>query len=202
MNARRISLIGVAVGASLALAACSQSKTTTAAADTAATPTDTATEVAGMDGTATPAATGTASAETTKFLTDAMKGDNSEVRVGKLAAEKGGSQGVKDYGRMLASDHDGHKAKLASLAGSLGVPATEETKPEADTLYKKLQGLNGAAFDKAFVAGMITDHKKDIASYTKEADRGDPPALGDLARQTVPTLEKHLATAESLQKGM
>lgn len=202
MNTHRHLLVTLAAGISLTAAACSQTSTTTA--DTAATPSETAatTDTAGMDSMATPAATGTASAEATKFLTDAMKGDNSEVRVGTLAAEKGASQGVKDYGRMLASDHSGHKAKLLALASSLGVSPTEATKPEADALYKKLQGLSGAAFDKAYIAGMVEDHKKDIAAYKKEADRADPAALGELAKQTVPTLEKHLATAEKLQKGM
>jgi putative membrane protein len=178
----------------LATAACSGGND--ASDDTAAT--DTAT----MDTTATPAATDTAAASSPAagFLTEAMKGDNSEVRVGKLAQDKGASQGVKDFGKMLVDDHGKHKDQLAQVATAMNVPSTEETTPEADALYGKLQGLSGADFDKAFVAGMVEDHKKDIDKYQKEADSSDPAQLTDLAKQTLPVLKKHLETAQSLQK--
>ena len=143
-----------------------------------------------------------ADSHATAFLTDAMKGDNGEVRVGKLAAEKGSSQGVKDYGTMLATDHGAHRAKLATLAGTMNMTATDETKPEADELYAKLQKLSGKDFDKAFVDGMVEDHKKDIAAYEDEAKSSDPAPVLSLANETLPTLKKHLATAQDLQKGM
>jgi len=118
----------------------------------------------------------------------------------KLAQDKGASQGVKDFGKMLADDHGKHKDQVAKVATAMNVPTTEETKPEADELYTKLQGLSGADFDKAFVAGMIDDHQKDIDKYQKEADSSDPAQVTDLAKQTLPTLKKHLQTAQSLKK--
>eukprot|EP01035_Chromulina_nebulosa_P014559 gene14559-19263_t len=39
------------------------------------------------------------------FLRDAIKGDNSEIALGKLAADKGASEGVKSFGMTLATDH-------------------------------------------------------------------------------------------------
>jgi len=45
---------------------------------------------------------------------------------------------------------------------------------------------------------MITDHKKDIAEYEKEAKSKSP--LSDFAKETLPTLEHHLQTAEALAK--
>jgi putative membrane protein len=184
-----------AVALVLAATACSGNKDDATGADA------TATDTAAMDTAATPAATDNAAATpAAAFLTDAMKGDNSEVKVGKLAQDMGASQGVKDFGKMLADDHGKHKDQLAKVAMALNVPTTDETKPEADALYGKLQGLSGAEFDKAFVAGMIEDHKKDIDKYQKEADSSDPAQVTDLAKQTLPTLKKHLQTAQSLQK--
>jgi putative membrane protein len=48
------------------------------------------------------------------------------------------------------------------------------------------------------VKAMITDHKKDIAEYEKEAKSKSP--LSDFAKKTLPTLEHHLQTAETLAK--
>ncbi len=188
----RFTFLAVPVSAALALAACSQS----APADTAASD-----DTAMADAAGTAATTADASDHASQFLTDAMKGDNSEVRVGKLAAEKGSTQGVKDFGRMLAEEHGSHLQKVAAVAQSLGVPTTDETKPEADQVYAKLQGLSGKDFDQAFIIAMIEDHKKTIATYQQEASSGDAAAVTDLAKQTVPTLQKHLETAQSLQNG-
>jgi putative membrane protein len=45
---------------------------------------------------------------------------------------------------------------------------------------------------------MVTDHKKDIAKYEKEAKSKGP--LADFAKETLPTLQHHLQTAEALEK--
>src|SRR4051812_19094198 len=100
MKSRLIPAFVLASGVCLATAACSKHDDTS---DTNAA----ATEAPAVDTAATPAATDTAAAASSQaaaFLTDAMKGDNSEVRVGQLAQTKGSSQGVKDFGKMLESD--------------------------------------------------------------------------------------------------
>jgi putative membrane protein len=144
------------------------------------------------------AATTTVSAADQAFLTDAMKGDNSEVALGKLAQQKGAAQGVKDLGTMLVTDHGAHEATLATLAGQTGVATTDDLKDEAKTEETKLNGLSGAAFDKEFVRATVEDHKKDIAAYEKEAKGTGPVA--QMAQQTLPTLRKHLEAAEALAK--
>ena len=188
MKSMLIPVVALVSGISLATVACSKKDE--------ATTTDTTTA---SDAVATPTAA-VADDHASKFLTDAMKGDNSEVRVGKLAQDKGSSQGVKDFGKMLADDHGKHKDQVAQVATALNVPATDETKAEADAVYGKLQGLSGAEFDKAFVSAMIDDHKKDIDAYQQEAGSGDATQVTDLAKQTLPTLKKHMQTAQSLQK--
>jgi hypothetical protein len=46
---------------------------------------------------------------------------------------------------------------------------------------------------------MVADHKKDIKAYEKEAKKND--AAGAYAKETLPTLKKHLETAQSLSGG-
>lgn len=133
------------------------------------------------------------------FLTEAMKGDNSEVALGKIAQSKGSSQGVKDLGAMLVSDHGAHKTEVATLAGQAGVPATDDLTDEAKTLETKLNGLSGADFDKAFVDAAVEDHQKDIAKYEAQAKSSDPQTAA-LANKTLPVLKKHLESAKALRK--
>ena len=184
------SLLACVTGMSLAIASCSGDN---GADDTAAN----------GDATVSPpetvAATAAAENHAAQFLTDAMKGDNSEVRVGRLAVENGSSKGVRDFGQMLVMDHGKAKEQVVQVALAMNVPATDDTLPEADAVYTRLQALSGADFDKEFVAAMIEDHRKDIDKFEQEAGSGDPAQVTDLARQTVPTLRKHLETAQSLQ---
>ena len=50
------------------------------------------------------------------FLKKAMEGDNSEIHLGQIAAQKGASAGVRDFGQMLVSDHTKGKADALPVA--------------------------------------------------------------------------------------
>jgi putative membrane protein len=56
--------------------------------------------------------------------------------------------------------------------------------------------LSGPAFDRAFAKHMVQDHKKDIKEYEKEAKMSD--AAGSYAKEALPTLHKHLESAQNL----
>ena len=131
------------------------------------------------------------------FVTDAIKGDNGEVAIGQLAQAQGQSQAVKDFGKLLVSDHGAHKQELAALAQTAGVPVTNEPTDEAKANLEKLKGLRGADFDKQFKTMMVEDHTKDIAKYEKQASSGDTQTAA-LAQKTLPTLRKHLDAANAL----
>jgi len=131
-----------------------------------------------------------------KFIKAAIEGDIAEIDVGKLAQEKGQSEAVKQYGAMLVKDHGEHKAKAEEVASQLGVtPPTGSSFGEKAT-YAKLKLLSGETFDRSFAKSMVTDHRDDIRDYQKEASKSD--AAGRLARETLPTLHKHLEAAQRL----
>ena len=132
------------------------------------------------------------------FIKDAMQGDLAEVNMGKLAQEKAQSQGVKDFGKMLEQDHGEHSQKVQGKAQELGVTPPQEPNTTQKSMYDRLSKLSGGQFDDQFVKAMVTDHKKDIAKYEKEAKSKGP--LADFAKETLPTLEHHLQTAETLAK--
>jgi putative membrane protein len=131
------------------------------------------------------------------FVTEAMEGDNGEVAIGNLAATQASSAAAKAFGQALATDHGGHKHKLQALASKAGVPITEEPSSEAKSNLEKLKALHGSEFDREFARMMVEDHEKDIAKYEKQASTGDPESSA-MAKETLPTLRKHLAAAKSL----
>jgi putative membrane protein len=132
------------------------------------------------------------------FISKAIEGNYAEVEMGKLAQDNGQSEGVKSFGKMLVTDHSAGNEKAIAAAKSLSV--TPPTGPSASqkAAHDKMAKMKGADFDKAFAKDMVADHKKDIAEYKKESSKKD--AVGEYAKDSLPVLQKHLETAQSLEK--
>jgi putative membrane protein len=132
------------------------------------------------------------------FITKAIQGNLAEVQMGQLAQEKSQNADVKSFGQMLVKDHGDANAKATDVANQLGVTPPQEPSQKQKADYAKMSKLAGEAFDKQFASHMVMDHKKDIKEY--QADTKKKDATADYASQTLPTLQKHLETAEGLTK--
>ena len=135
-----------------------------------------------------------------KFIKEAIEGNLAEIAVGKLAQEKGRSEGVRSFGAQLVANHTAANEKAAKIANSIGVTPPTASNKKQQAVYDKLSKLSGEKFDRRFAKAMVKDHKKDIREFEKEAKKKNDPAA-DFANETVPTLRKHLEMAESLEKG-
>jgi putative membrane protein len=130
------------------------------------------------------------------FLAQAILGDNSEIALGRLATMKG-DQPTKQFGQTLMVDHQTALDEATVLAKKIGLKPPEGITDEAALENYKLAGLSGSAFNQEFATYMAEDHKKDIRKFKEEADSGSGD-IADLARKTLPTLDKHLAIARTL----
>ncbi len=137
-----------------------------------------------------------------QFVDFAAQTDMVEANLGQLAQTAAKSQQVKDYAQMLVTDHtnDYHQLYTVAPQANLTVPNAidaENNKKMIDPFQK----LNGAAFDRRYIAEMVSGHTKAIAIYKKEAADAQNPALKSYAEQALPVLEKHLEGAKDLEKG-
>lgn len=132
-----------------------------------------------------------------KFIKNAMEGNMAEVDVGKLAQEKGKSEAVKKFGQMLATDHAKANEGAKSAAQNVGVEPPSGASVGEQATYLKLKVLSGDTFDKSFANTMVSDHESDIKEYQKASGKSD--AVGQYAKKTLPTLQKHLQDAKQLQ---
>ena len=136
----------------------------------------------------------------TEFITDAIKGDNSEIMLGQMAEEKGGSQQVKDFGKTLVADHSTAKQEASAVAKALGVTPPDTPVAEAKDEQKKLSTMSGDGFDQEFASYMVTDHKKDIQAFQDQV-KGNDGQTSALASKQLPVLQKHLEMARTIAKG-
>ena len=137
-------------------------------------------------------------APASRFLTDAIKGDNSEVYLGRLIASRGYSPAVRRFGNMLVTDHSAARAQVAAVARRMGIYVPTAVKPEARSEHRRLERMRGVAFDREVRRYMINDHREDIGKFVEQARTGDR-RTASLATAQLPTLRKHLRMAEALR---
>jgi putative membrane protein len=129
-----------------------------------------------------------------------------DIETGSLAATKATRKEVKDFGAMLARDHKTVQDSGRALAAKLKVtptpvPADFPLKLAHEAAMKKLQGLSGAAFDKAFLEHEVAYHKAVIEAVNKTL----VPALKSaevkaLVLKVAPAFVAHQVAAEELLK--
>jgi putative membrane protein len=134
-----------------------------------------------------------------KFFKEAAQGGLAEVALGQLAVDKAESEAVKNFGQRMVTDHGNANQELQTLAASEGVTLPTDMGKEHKALLKKLSGMSGAEFDKAYMKEMIKDHKKDVSAFKKEAEQGKDEDVKNWAAKTLPTLQEHHTLAQTTQ---
>jgi putative membrane protein len=134
-----------------------------------------------------------------KFASEAIQGGMQEVQLGELAKQKAGSQGVRDFGERMVTDHQKANDDLKQIVQKKGaiLPATV-SHHETSTL-EHLQKLSGAEFDKAYVSDMVRDHKKDVKDFEKASQNLSDPDLKAFAEKTLSVIQEHLSIAQNLE---
>jgi putative membrane protein len=130
------------------------------------------------------------------FMKEAAEGGMAEVELGQLAADKASSPDVKDFAQRMVKDHSQANDQLKQIATKKNVTLPTSPSAKDEMTKKKLSKMSGDGFDKAYMADMVKDHKKDIAAFEKESNSGQDPDVKQFATQTLPTLQDHLKQAQ------
>jgi putative membrane protein len=144
----------------------------------------------------------TQSADDSKFLQEAIRGNMAEVKMGQLALQRAQSKDVRDYGQMLVDDHSKANKNATAAAQKMNVTPPTEPSAKQKATYDAMAKLSGNQFDSMFISHMVQDHEEDVAKYTAQAQSGDSSKATDYAKDTLPTLKTHLSKAQSIESKM
>lgn len=182
---KRHLLWGIAAMTAL-LQACSSSSKTNSNVDSSSTTTD-STQV-----TETKTDSSAMVMADTTFAAKAAVGGMAEVALGKMAAAKGQSSKVKDFGNMMVMDHGKANAELMNIAKSKNIALPTGLDAEHQAKSDSLSKLSGKDFDAAYVKAMVEGHQKTLALMKSEAANGTDADLKAFAAKTAPVVETHL----------
>jgi putative membrane protein len=136
------------------------------------------------------------------FVQMAASGGLAEVQLGKLAQQKATSAEVKQFGQRMVTDHTKANKDLAAAAQKAGITPPTALLPKHQQTADRLGKQSGAEFDKAYMETMVEDHMETVGLFMKEAESGQAPELKQLAKQSLPVLEEHLARARKIAGGL
>jgi putative membrane protein len=148
--------------------------------------------------------TGNSQMQDKVFLHKAAAGGMAEIQLGQLAAQKGNSAEVKQFGQKMVDDHTRLNGEMKPIADQLGVMAPKQLSKADQAEYDKLNSLSGDAFDQAYITAMVKDHRKDLHEFRTEESATSNPDLKAAISQAEPVISQHLSMIQSIaqQKGV
>jgi putative membrane protein len=134
--------------------------------------------------------------------------DAIDSTAGALAAQKGSAKDVKDFGKMMVTDHGAVNKQAVALATKLGVTpedndVSRQLQTGADANTAKLQGLTGKDFDKAYIDNEVAYHQAVADALTQKLIPGAQNAeLKALLEKSLPAFAAHLDRAKQIQASL
>jgi putative membrane protein len=138
-----------------------------------------------------------------EFVQKAAASDVFEIGTGELAVNKSETEGVRDLGQTLVSDHTNSSKMLLQLVRKNNINVVMPTKSTLGqdklAIMARLAQENGAAFDQDFANTQVKAHQEAIALFEEAAREVHNKDLKAFAAQTLPILKMHLQHAKDLQ---
>lgn len=134
-------------------------------------------------------------------LRDIAQANMAEVEAGKLALQKSQSAEVKQFAQMMVDDHSTGLKDVQHVAQSKGVELPGEPDRAQQREVKGLSGLEGADFDKKYMAKAgVADHRKVHGMLQKVSTSAKDSDVKQLAAKMLPVVERHLKHAETMSR--
>ena len=132
------------------------------------------------------------------FVAKVSQGGMFEVQAGRLAADKGSTQDVRDFGVMEAHDHALVGDKLKANAGAEKISVSSQPNAEFSGKLDHLKALSGPAFDQAYLSEMATLHAADGAAFAKVARTGETAGMRAFGAETHRIVQRHIGAIQAV----
>jgi putative membrane protein len=122
----------------------------------------------------------------------------SEVELGLMARDKAKNSIVRDFGVKMANAHSAANIHLKSAADKVGIALPEGPDTEQEQIRRKLEKVEGGAFDEQYIQSQIAAHIKAAQLMAWETGSGQDKELTNFASESLPEILDHLRSAQSI----
>lgn len=131
-----------------------------------------------------------------QYLRRMGEADLAEVEAGKLAQQKASSAEVKKFSQHMVDEHGKGMKEGESLARSKGQEMPKSPAKKHQAAMKKLQGLSGDEFDRAYMKQMVQDHQEALKLVKDAAQNAKDAEIRAAAEKKAPIIQEHLDMAK------
>jgi putative membrane protein len=103
-----------------------------------------------------------------------------QVKLGKLAQQKGSSEVVKDFGKRMATEYAQSNEQLAAGAKQAAYPKPVLLR-QHQQIFDRFNTMGRGSFDKNYMAEMVSEHDETARLFEQEAKDGRVASLKQLA---------------------
>ncbi|HJR15623.1 MAG TPA: DUF4142 domain-containing protein [Gemmatimonadales bacterium] len=133
-----------------------------------------------------------------KFIRNVDASHFLQVRLGRLAQEKGRDSDVKRFGERMERDHGAFQEQWNNMASRNNMPYKSGMGPEHKSELDRLEKLSGRAFDRAYMTFMIQSHNGYLNYWRNEGRSARSAPVRTLVNRGLPTLEEHMEMARRI----
>ena len=136
------------------------------------------------------------------FMVKAYSGGMLEIMLGKIATTNAATASVKQFGKMMMTDHTKADSEMAVIAKLKNITLPSAPGNDQYNNINKLEKEQGRDFDKDYTSFMIDDHKEDIKDFQKESQNAKDPDIKAFVVKTIPVLQKHLSAIQAINTSL
>jgi putative membrane protein len=132
------------------------------------------------------------------FIRQAIRGNYTEVALGRVAGSRASSSEVKDFAERMISDHNDMNQEWVDLAQDNDMKVTIDFGESGRQTIERLEQLSGSAFDQAYMSEAIRQHEQDLAAFQRMGTSARSTEVRELANSGASTIRDHLALARQV----
>ena len=136
------------------------------------------------------------------FLIKAASCGHAQIEIGKLADKRANSAKVKEFAAQMVRDHQACYDKLAETIKNRKIAIVSGFEKDAQADIDRLGKLQGAEFDREFLAYVIKTHEEGVAIFEAQANNGKNAEIRTFAAENLPKIQEHLKEAQALAKSV
>jgi putative membrane protein len=122
-----------------------------------------------------------------------------DAQEGKLAAEKGTTKAIREYGKLMVKDQSALLRKIKSLASKRNIALPSDISNKKENGREDLAEETEKDFDDKFIKMMIIDHERDVRLFEK-ATEFDDPEVSAFAKANLSIIQSHLDKIEAIKE--
>ncbi len=132
-------------------------------------------------------------------MINAAEAGIANIMLGELALQRATNPEVKQFAQAEIDEQQQVKSELTRIAPQVKVTLPTVPGAKYQAIMTQLKQLSGEQFNRAYMdEGGVNAHLENAATFQREAQFGQNPALLALVNKGLPIIERHFKTASTL----